>query len=182
MDSKNVAHKILIKDLLQGTYVRTEGQFEPNYLKVGELNISRVNVIAVVVSSEDAGLVLDDGSGRIEARVMAGSDIKLPAAGTAALVIGRPREFNDSIYLVPEIIKTVSPGWLEHRKLELQTQSISKPEKVLQIIKSLDKGDGADIDEVVKRSQLPECEKIINLLLSEGDIFQVKHGRLKALE
>ena len=81
MELKNVANKLRIKDLHAGSYVRTEGQFEPNYLTLGDRKISRVNVIAVIVSNEEAGLVLDDGSGRIEARVMPGSEIRLHLRG-----------------------------------------------------------------------------------------------------
>jgi uncharacterized protein len=182
MEGQGVAYKLGVKDLLEGSYVRTEGQFEPNYLSIGDRKVTRVNLIAVIVSSEEDGVVLDDGSGRIEARVMPGFDFKLPSAGNVALVIGRPRQHNQSIYLVPEIIKAMTPGWLEHRKIELGNENISKPEKVIKLIRMLDKGDGSDIEEVIAKSGMPECEKIVNMLLQEGDIFKIKHGRLKALD
>jgi RPA family protein len=181
MDTSNVAFKLRVKDVLTGSYVRTEGQFEPNYLLVGDRKVSRVNIIAVVVSSEDEGIVIDDGTGSISVR-MAESGIKLPPAGTVAIIIGRPREFSSSIYIAPEIVKQLDSAWLEFRKKELGKEAVPKPEIVLNLVKSLDTGQGADIDEVIRKSGIPGCQKIIDLLMQEGDIFQVRPGRLKALE
>jgi RPA family protein len=54
--------------------------------------------------------------------------------------------------------------------------------KIYGLIKSLDSGDGADVDQVIKDSGVKDAEKIISNLLMEGDIFEVRNGRLKVLE
>lgn len=55
-------------------------------------------------------------------------------------------------------------------------------EKVFNLIKKLDTGDGANIEEVIEESGLSDCEDIIEALLNEGEIFEVKPGHLKVLE
>jgi len=54
-------------------------------------------------------------------------------------------------------------------------------QRVLEIIKELDKGEGADIDEVISKMEEKNAEEIIKSMLREGDIFQVKPGKIKIL-
>lgn len=51
---------------------------------------------------------------------------------------------------------------------------------VYEIIKNLDAGEGAAIEEVIKKTN--NAEETINRLLRKGDIFEIKPGRLKVLE
>lgn len=53
---------------------------------------------------------------------------------------------------------------------------------VYDLIKSLDQGDGASYEEVVKQADNDKAEKMINTLLQEGDIFEIRPGKLKVLE
>ena len=61
---RQTAYKIRVKDILDSRYIKTEG-FEPNYLEVDSQEISRVNIIGVVVeksSQYNQGILsLDDG-------------------------------------------------------------------------------------------------------------------------
>ena len=50
------------------------------------------------------------------------------------------------------------------------------------MIKKLDEGDGVLIDDVIKSSKIGDAEEIINRLLENGDIFEIKPGKLKILE
>ena len=50
---------------------------------------------------------------------------------------------------------------------------------VLGLIEELDSGEGADFDEVVRRSCLEEASSIIQELLTEGEIFEVHKGKLR---
>lgn len=56
-----------------------------------------------------------------------------------------------------------------------------KPKIVREIIKELDSGDGADIDEIVLKSEIDETEKIIDNLLRDGEIYEIRPGRVKLL-
>jgi DNA replicative helicase MCM subunit Mcm2 (Cdc46/Mcm family) len=48
----------------------------------------------------------------------------------------------------------------------------------------MDKGEGADIIEVVEETKLDEEEanSLIQELLKEGEIFEIKSGKLKIIE
>ncbi|MBR9700000.1 hypothetical protein GOV09_06080 [Candidatus Woesearchaeota archaeon] len=183
------AYKVPVKSILESEYIRTEGEFSPNYLNFGEMQVSRVNLIGVVVAKSDDSFMIDDGTGRISARVFEQrvEDIQI---GDILMVIGKPREFNNERYIVPEIFRKSSEKWMRVRKLE--TKSIVLPEKIevedvvsddkglLSYIKSIDKGKGVAVEEIIKK--FPDSEKEIETLLKEGDLFENMPGKVKVLE
>jgi len=208
-----VAYKIKIDDILNGKYVKQEG-WNPNYIISGGKQISRVNVIGIVVSKhvgEGASynsIIIDDGA-KISARIFDDSrffeDIEV---GDVVMIVGKPREYGQEIYLVPEIVKKIEDkNWIEFRKLELKKQDLlkgvkeevteikkdetaaeeiivedvketSKIEKVLNLIKSMDLGEGVDYQEIIDKIN---GEKEIQALLQEGEIYEIRPGRLKVL-
>lgn len=197
---RQVALKVRVKDLVEGGYVKKEG-WDPNFIELPDgRRCSRANVIAVVISTTENNLTIDDGSASIVIRSFEPMPMMQNlSVGDVILVIGRPREYQDSKYIMPEIIKKITnPKWVEVRKKELQnTSGIVKknPEPVvaeekivetepqtdiLSIIRKLDKGDGADIEEIT--SQVPNADSVIEMLLKEGEIFELRPGRLKVLE
>ena len=208
---KKVAYKVRIGDLVRGRFVKREG-WEPSYIAgKGGLEVSRVSIISLAVGldPDSPSLVLDDGSGRIEARAFAeGSFFDGIEVGSLVHVIGRPRMYNDEIFLAPEIVKRLDDHrWAEVRSRELAGVCIIEagspepvaiqpneapaeevviddglPQKVFRLIKEMDKGDGADVDEVIRASGVSGAEKVVQNLLMNGDIFEVKNGRLKVLE
>lgn len=205
---RQVAFKVKVSEILEGNYVVEEG-WKPNYLltKLGK-KVSRVNLIGVVLDKEDGekvvNLVLDDGSGKIKIRSfeeMKGmSDV---GVGEGVLVVGKIRVYNDEKYVSPEIVKKVEGGWLKLRALELGREEVreemrlevkergeekvkgeefldSGGEGVLEVIKELDKGEGALIEEVVEKLG-PGGEEKIDKMLEKGEIFQNVPGRVKVL-
>ncbi len=62
----------------------------------------------------------------------------------------------------------------------------STSESIIKIIKSLDSGNGVDIEDIISKSKKSDAksdaEAIINRLLMRGDIFEIKPGRVKVLE
>jgi RPA family protein len=190
-----------IKDLLNGSFVKTEG-WAPSYFTTDIGNVSRVNIMGVVVSNDSEGLIIDDGSGRILLRSFENALPEI-AIGSLIMVIGRPRVYNEQKYVVPEIIRKVLPGWAEFRKIQMDTIMRTKTapkltekripihedapaqnpyQKIVEFIKDLDNGNGAELELVVKRSGLPNAEETIRKLIEEGEIFEIKPGRLKILE
>ena len=174
-------------------------------MKLDESNISRVNIIATVVhkpegSSNYGDAVIDDGTGRISLRSFENKDyLSNVEVGDAALVIGKIREFNDERYIVPEILKKMGNlGWMNVRNIELgKTETVTAEAKadskevdegaeahgeVYSTIKSLDSGDGASIEEVIKKCATPGAESEINELLKRGNVFEIRPGRIKVLE
>ena len=193
-----VAYKVKINDIINGEYVKEEG-WKPNYVKTNFGNISRVNVLAVVVGKNDDGsFTIDDGSGKINARSfdIIADGFKI---GDVVLVIGKPRLWNSQKYIIYEIVKKIEDKtWIKVRKLELNTikkeeikgitekveeKVVENPyDKILDLIKELDKGDGADYQEVYVKSNLKKGDEILKALLEQGEIFEIKPGRLKILE
>lgn len=148
---RQVAVKILIKDIFQAEYVQEEEENKSNYLLTSKNEkIYRVNLIAIVVNKEKIGsitnLLVDDGTSGIivrsfeETRYVEELDI-----GDVLVVIGKIRIYNKEKYLAPEIIKKTSPDWLKVRSLELQSN------KKDQIIDEKDQIIGDEIDNLVEK-------------------------------
>jgi len=124
---RQIAYKSRIKDLINGKYVKNEGEWAPNFIEVGNKQISRVNLIGTVVlkpmeeNLNYQSVVLDDGSGKISVRSFdENSALKNVDVGDVVLLIGRPREFGTEKYIVPEIMKKIeNTNWIKLRKLEL---------------------------------------------------------------
>lgn len=205
---RQIAYKARISDILYGKYVKESG-WQPNYVLTEDgREISKVNIVGMVISKDVdlnyESIVLDDGSANITVRSFERNDaLSKINIGDFILVIGRPREFGSEKYIIPEIIKKIeNTKWAELRKLEMKKEfgGIKKREvienvvkeeadgkeipsqKIYNLTKALDKGDGADIEEVINRSGLNNAEEIINELIREGELFQNKAGRLKILD
>lgn len=126
---RSTAYKVKIDDLVRGKYVRSSEGTEPSYLLTpwGE-RLLRARVLATVVDkyiSEDQAygtLRIDDGSETIRVKawregVRTIADFKV---GDLVDVIGRVREYEGEIYLVPEIIlRPEDPNWELTRELEI---------------------------------------------------------------
>ena len=208
------AEKLWIGDLKDGQYIKEEG-LRPNYVLLKNNNkVSRVNLVGTVVSvNADRGYTdacIDDGSGKISIRAFEQNPaMDALEIGDPIFIIGRPREYGQEIYVLPEIIKKITNNkWLEVRLLELKKLKVVPVEEqdinehdvpvedavvveevvedknaiaVKNTIKSLDSGSGADDEDIIKHAG-PEAEKIISNLLKHGDAFEVSPGKLKLLE
>ncbi len=202
---RKTAKKLLISDIMGGTYIKRPG-WEPSGIltKFGE--ISRVNLMGVVVSVEKdeqtPSFILDDGSGTVLVRSF---DKSLPPSlslGELVCVIGRPREWSNTKYILPETIKKIEDKkWYSVRQLEIKllskTKAIRLPveqeqkeeeiaeygpsQKILNAIAVLDKGDGADIQDIIKNVQVENSEAIISSLIEEGEIYAISPGKVKLL-
>lgn len=192
----------MINDLLRGSFVKTEG-WKPSYFSTEIGNVSRINVVGVVVSKEsEGGLIIDDGSGRILLRSFENLAFENFNLSDLVRVIGRPRVYNEEKYILPEIIKKIDQKWGRYRQVQLalinkkrkkvkkeklvvieeKTPPVNYFQKILSFIKDLDTGSGADIEEVVKRTEAPNADELIKKLIEEGEIFEIKAGKLKILE
>ena len=161
-------------------------------------------------NANSQSLLIDDGSGRISIRTFEeGNKFNNVGVGDFVLVVGRPREYLNEKYIVSEILKKVGdPLWVELRKLELESgktdgkqtgesedkHTDSKIEikeeavvedintKIFNLIKDVDRGEGADTQEIITKSNIDEAESIIKKLLEHGEVFEIKPGKLKVLE
>lgn len=105
--------------------------------------------------------------------------IQLSAAKNTS-IIATPAPENKILSLPPDIV--------EEEVIEEPLEENPPPEKdnpynkILSAIRTLDSGQGADIDAVAAKASVPEGEIIIKRLVEEGEIFEIKPGKLKILE
>jgi len=199
-----VAIKVPIICILNGKYIRGEGDFSPNYIELEEKKISRVNIIGIVVSIQESGFSIDDGSARVSIRSFEQAEKTMDAqVGDIVNVIGRPREFSSERYIVPEIIKITNEGWMRYRKKEVgdyeipEAASPEEPsevqheevldeidshEKIIRYIKSKDEGKGIEIEDIITNVDVTDTEKVIESMLKEGEVFENIPGKIKVLE
>ncbi|HIG95424.1 TPA: hypothetical protein HA249_00840 [Candidatus Woesearchaeota archaeon] len=156
-------------------------------------------------------IMIDDGTARVTIRSFDNMKVfKDFEVGQIVNVIGKPREYAREIYVVPETIQRMDDKtWLEVRKKEMesypyhlipketkeekqqQNEEIiieevkdgkeASLDKLLALIKSLDKGAGVEIEEIMLKSEQGNPETLIKTLLEQGDIFEIKPGRVKVL-
>jgi len=198
---RQVAYKISIATILNSAFAKDETS--AGYIKVNDLVISRVNMIGILVSKNEAqnssSAIIDDGTGRINLRTFEPSNVFSRAEiGDSVIVVGKIREYNDEKYIIPEIIRKIDNRWVNVRRNEIgnsqaavaensdKTEEIiivqSPKDNIYSIIKELDKGDGVLIDDIIKMSKSNDTESVVKTLLKSGDIFEVKPGMLKVLE
>lgn len=128
---RQTAYKVWISDLINHEFIKQQGEWDPNYVQLGNKRISRVNVIATVIDKTKTddnsytSLIIDDGSESISVKAWR-DDINLIdniEIGSAILLIGRVREYNNQIYLTPEIVRPITNlNWVELRKKELMKE------------------------------------------------------------
>ena len=211
IQKRQVAYKVRIADILKGEYIKEDGDWVPNYIMLGNKKVSRVNLVAVVVSKQELentnyqNLLIDDGSGKVSVRSFDEmTNFKGINVGDFVLIIGRPREYLNEKYVVSEILKKIeNPLWVEVRKMELregkdytkygeaETKEETNEEaieeeginaRIFKLIKEIDNGEGADTQDVITKLNVEKAEEIITKLLEYGEVFEIKPGKLKVLE
>lgn len=170
---RQIAHKVRIGDILNSRYVKTEGLI-PNYLEVNSQEVSRVNIIGVVVEKSEINsyktLAVDDGTGKISARIFE-NNIHLENIGVSdiVLVIGKPREFSSEKYILIETIKKIDPAWAKARKIELE-KSKPQDDAPAQEGANISSGSGLAEEEIINSDSTP-ANNVIKLIrgLDKGD-------------
>lgn len=191
--------------MVNASYVAAEG-WNPNVLRINNEDVARVNIMGVVVSKATTEIfnydffTMDDGSGKITVRSFENKNLsKNLDMGTVVMVIGRPREYGGEVYIAPEIVKKIDDtAWVELRKLELEMRpapattppetkadeiTIEKEsdpnERILDYIKQQDSGEGVGVEEII--GKYADAQAVIERLQLQGDIFEVRPGRVKVL-
>ena len=202
---RQTAYKCSIGELQKGTFVKKPG-WESNYLMTEHGDFSRVNIIALVIDKGENSIVIDDGTGQLSARMFENTQMLSGISiGDIVLIIGRPREFNEQIYLTLEIAKKVNdPEWIAYRKKELSLitkvrdmsavkakppepkvvenpNTMNSKDKLLKTISQLDTGSGASVDDVIMISKVSNAETFLQDMIMRGEIFEVKPGKYKMM-
>ena len=214
---RKTAYKVWINDLIKGNFVKVTYEWESNYVELRGLKVSRVNLIGVIIDSfvqeNYVSLIVDDGSANLRLMLW-GEAVSLVSnlgIGDIVLVIGKVKDYNNSIYVTPDFVRKIdNPLWLKVRKKELinlfgeplkfnnkleeldeqntdfieekvvDEPSFNKREKVISLIEKLDDSNGVPIEKLIKESGFDnDILNVINDLIKEGEIFQLKEGIVK---
>jgi RPA family protein len=130
------ATKTRIKPITSGMFVAQQG-LNPSYvLTLDGLRLTRVRILGTIVdkflseSGRLAAITLDDGTDTIRVKSFNPVSRFDPFdTGKIVDVIGKVREYQEELYLIPEIIKEVEPDFELLRELEIREKQSSWKEK-----------------------------------------------------
>jgi uncharacterized protein len=206
------AHKIWLSELDNAPFHKSSKEFEPSFFEIKGQKISRINTIATVtnknINEGFASITIDDSSSQIRAKVWQEDTKKLESINISdtALVIGKIREYNEEKYIVPEVIKKVSPNWeiahklnllKERGKPEISTDTVEVKEEEIKtnnsnpslrqsVLTTIDTSGDAGIEIEILCQNLNQQEQevmpIIEELLREGQVFEALPGKYKVLK
>ncbi len=137
MEGKRLtAIKTRIKPVTSGMFVVQQG-LNPNYILTKDgLRLARVRVLGTIVDkflSENrsfASLTIDDGTDTIRAKSFNSSSIfDNFEVGDIVDIVGKIREYQEEVYLVPEVIIAAEPNIELLRELEIRESQSSWKEK-----------------------------------------------------
>ncbi len=178
--------------------------------KVSRVNII-ATVIAKQEQDTSATVNLDDGTAGMQAIIWDNKAmVQNIKVGATVIAIGKVREFNNQRQIALEIIRELTPEWRKLREEELKneftaplqqaapqqvTQTVTNNttttqvtqadirKEVLQAIETLDTDDGADFFKIVQTTGKNEelIDATVQALLKEGEIFEVKPGKLRSM-
>ena len=200
--ARQTAIPCTLHELQSGDWVQNTG-LAPSGVKTPRAFISRANILGIIVSMQEDAFIIEDGTGAASVRSFGPMNVSAHV-GDMVLVVARPREFNNERYLALEICKKLrSPAWIAYRKKELEllgtipqppmpqqapaspvkpvqnTAEENSTELIIARIRALDNGTGVMVDDLLS---IPQAEKYVRTLLEEGEIFEIKPGRVKVLE
>jgi hypothetical protein len=193
-----------LAEVASGSWVENDG-LAPSGVRTGRGLVSRVSVIGVMVQRQEGSFILDDGTSSVTVRQFDETPIRAQV-GDIVLIIGRPREYNNERYLALEICRKLkNPAWVEYRRQELKLWGASEEfvepsdprprasaeppqvattgkahELILSRIKELDQGPGADVLDVT--DGVADGDRVLRQLLEDGEVFEIKPGKVKVLE
>ena len=199
------AVKARISDLTGGRFVRKDG-LEPSFvLTENGQRISRARILGTIVGrfiADDgnfASVTIDDSTDTIRAKTFKTvKPLDKAEIGDMVDIIGKVKEYNDEIYIIPEIVRKIQdPNFELLRVLEIIKQrkrkgksetKVPEPEekdmlrkRVLEFIESEKEGvEYSKLLETIKGEE-NQIESIVNELLAEGICYEPTPGRIKKI-
>jgi RPA family protein len=193
------AVKLLIKDIVEGTYKPNENGYGGTIVTSSGVKISKVRILGTVVDKfvsdkgSFASATIDDSSETINIKVFKDriSEIEDLKLGDILDVLGDINEYQEEVYVLPRALKKVDINWEMLRRIELNSkpsastssvQSEKVEELLLKKLEELDKGSGVELESLIKvLKDLDEnlVMSAVRNLMSKGDVFEPKKGILK---
>ncbi len=191
------AYKLRIGDIFNSQKIFDGERF--NFLDFNGKKVFRINIIANViekyVSSEKAyiSLTIDDASGQIRIKIFGDDVSKFSeiSQGDSVLIIGLIRNYNDELYINPEIIKKQDPRYLLVRKLEFEKMQLSiidvkdrlaLADKIINLVKTLEPEGISQEKLILDFEESPDLikQEIIKSL-EQGILYEPRPGMLRYL-
>ncbi len=171
---------VSIKNILESKYYEVPG-WEPNFIIIkNKIKANRINIIGVIISeNEESGFknyYLEDTTGNILLKSFEEEKFKIKT-GDIVLVIGKPRKYNDSFYIIPEIIKKTEKKWYEYRikelkileeKILLMKEIRIEKEKIIEKNKDKENSEEKKEKNIIEENKKSDSE-IIYDLIKEND-------------
>lgn len=205
---RHTAKLCTIKEIIAGSFKESEG-WDVNCVHTVFGEVHKANLMGLVVHCPDKySLLLDDGSARV--LVQSSTLPERLDVGDVVQIIGRPILRSNDCYISAEIITRLNTVWLELRKAQLlgrikkdqptelesepanepseptesleEIEEMSSHDKITTLIKELDDGSGADIEELIEKSKLKDAERVLQSMQERGEIFEIKPGLVKVLQ
>lgn len=191
------AYKLRIGDIFKGKKILDGERF--NFLELGDKQIIRVNIVANIVekysSSEKAyiSLTIDDASGQIRIKIFGEDVAKFTDVnqGDSVMIVGLLRNYNDELYITPEIIKKQDPRYLLVRKLEFeksQNKELNSQELVALADKIVNKIKESEPEGISQEKLILDLEDTPDLInqevkkaLEQGILYEPRPGMLRYL-
>ena len=164
--SRATAYKLWIASLHNQSVLKEQAEFSPAYIQLLNKKVSRVNIIAIATqayhneNSTYAAITLDDSSAQIRVKTWNEDTKKLLniQPGECVLVIGKVREYNNELYLTPEILRKLPPDEFLIRQHEL-LQMHGKPQPVQEEFSELDAAEPATLRVVEEKVQQTDSKR-----------------------
>lgn len=208
---RQTAYLCTAQQLLEGKYVRKEG-WDPSYMATDAGMLSRVRMAGIVVSVPPADLVIDDGTANILLRTLEDTYPTIPVGTPVLVIGRPKTYGDQAYLLAEIIKPLSSAKWVQYYKqhldeLQRHIPSVPKDEEpaaeepvtvsepspgtpkplpskapsLIEVIKELDPGDGAPVDEVITKAG-GDAEQKLKTLIAEGEVFELRAGKVKVLE
>ena len=187
------ARKVRVSELMNGRWVKREGM-EPSFVVTdsGE-KVSRARVLGTVAArflSEDGNfgsITLDDGTDTIRAKTFKTvKPVDESRVGDLVDLVGKVREYNGEIYIIPEIITRVQDPNMEIlRRLELIRKARELKARPPEASQEEVSGGGGKEGEKEKKEDDTELRKEILAVIdseAEGVEYRVILEKAKAPE
>lgn len=201
-----ISHRIPLHILKQGIFQKMEG-WNNSYVSIEGKNIQQINIFGTIIAKDQntsgkvRAMTIDDSTEQISVRIFDEKQHVLwenASVGQMIRIVGSVREYMGEIYLVPKIMKHIqNPTWFslqqswwgkpQTKKVETQnaekvTDFLQKdPMSVIEIIRTMDKGNGVAQEEILSHVKEENPKKIIESLVRQGEIFEVRPGFYKTL-
>jgi RPA family protein len=226
---RDTAYIVSNEDLLTGEFFKTEG-WDPNYVKIPiGLHVSRATIAGTVVETDQSSISVDDTTGIMRIRTFDPfPGFELITTGDYVVIIGKVRQFSDSLYITPEVCMKQDKAWHTYFQKQqsvikdlFKSEKIINPEskieptfssgveavqeivtdateqvsavpennkvnyleKVITYIDEEDTGNGVEKVKLLEKfADVDDITDILETLIMEGDIFEIKPGVFKVLK